>query len=195
MKSRFAISTLSLVYMVFFLGGCSSTLKPTKLNEDGYFNTGTVISADCIKIQKDFKDEYKALLYVKTDEKNEKLNEFFLDTFTNMEIFDEVKDKAGMENLVFEKDLSDSVSSVSDRIGLHNLQKEIGPFLVVETYVEWKGSYDFMSKLTAFDPQSGKEVLVLEKTAFNWVGLDKPLFYPLFNAFLDWARGEEIRTD
>jgi hypothetical protein len=141
-----------------------------------------------------FKPEYKGMIYVKTDEKDETLNSFYLETFKNMKVFDQVMNKADMENLVIEKKLTDKISSVSDKIGLHSLGKEIGAFLVVEPYVEWKGGYDFIANLKAYDSENGKDVLVLENKAFNWAGLDKPLFYPLFNAFLEWVRGDRITT-
>lgn len=60
--------------------------------------------------------------------------------------------------------------------------------------MEWKGGYDFIANLKAYDSENGKDVLVLENKAFNWAGLDKPLFYPLFNAFLEWVRGDRITT-
>ena len=37
-------------------------------------------------------------------------------------------------------------------------------------------------------------MFLVEQTAFNWAGLDDPLFFPLFNAFLEWTKGEKIRT-
>jgi hypothetical protein len=181
-----------LEFLLCFVCGCSSTLKPTVLNSTGYFETDTVLYANSIDRIEPFKNQYTSLLYVKTDENNKRFNTFHLETFKNMNIFKEVRDKGEMENLVFEKGLANRVSNVSDKIGLHNLQKEIGPFLVVEPHTEWEGGYNYIASLKVFDPQSGKDVLVIKNKAFNWAGLDKPLFFPLFNAFLDWARGEKI---
>ena len=97
-----------------------------------------------------------------------------------------------MEQMVFSKNLSDEVSSVSDRIGLHNLQKHIGNFLIIEPYVEWKGGYSFFSSLKAFDAHTGEIVLHLENTAFNWSGLDQPLFFPLLNGLVQWIENQPI---
>jgi hypothetical protein len=183
------------VPLFLLLGGCSTTLKPTAVGETGYFDTNTKLIYDGIIIEKAFKPEYKKMIYVKTDEDNEKFKMFYLETFKNMNEFDSVFSKEELETLVFDRDLTGKVSSVSDKIGLHNLQKEIGSFLVVEPYADWKGGYDYIANLKVYDPETGKDVLVLENTAFNWAGLDKPLFYPLFNAFLEWSRGENIQTE
>lgn len=180
--------------LILSVAGCSTTLQPTSLNEEGYFDTETQIRSEGIKTVEDFRPEYRQLLFVKTESKDDELGSFFFESFENMNWFGDVKDKGAMEALVIEKGLTDEVSGISDRIGLHNLQKQIGTFLVVETDAKWEGGYDYVAMLTAFDPQTGKDVLVLENTAFNWSGLDKPLFYPLLNAFLEWARGQEISS-
>jgi len=169
-------------------------MRPTSLNKDGYFKTGTTISSNGIKTVGFFRPEYKRLVYVKANETRDYENSFYFKSFQSMNLFSEVKDMGGMEELVFEAELTEEVTSVSDRIGLHNLQKHIGTFLIVEPYSEQIGAYTHMARLTAIDPESGEDVLVLETKSFNMAGLDKPLYYPLFNAFLEWARGEKIST-
>jgi hypothetical protein len=176
------------------LGACATTLKPTPLGKAGYFETDAKIVSDGVKLKEDFKPEYRQMIYVKTDNKNERFNTFYLESFENMGQFEKVLAKEDIESLVFEKNLANKVLNVSDRVGLHNLQKRIGPFLVVEPNVEWLEGYLYRASIKAYDPKTGKEVLMLEHEAFNWAGLDQPLFYPLFNAFLQWARGEEIET-
>lgn len=188
------IKALTLLSCALFFTGCATTLKPTQLDETGYFDTDTKLKPDGLEIVEEFKPEYSTLLYVKTDDRNEKYNTFFLESFKNMDTFKNVLAKGELESLVLEKNLAGKVSNISDKIGLHSLSKEMGPFLVVEPYVEWKGGYNFIANLKAIDPTTGKEVLVLNNEAFNWSGLDQPLFYPLFNAFLEWSRNDEITT-
>jgi hypothetical protein len=185
---------LTLILISLLLGACSTTLKPPTLGKSGHFETNKIIAPSSIKVKKAFRPEYRRMIYVKTDEKNERFNAFFLESFRNMGQFEKVLSKEEMEKLVFDKNLTDKVLSISDKVGLHNLQKEIGPFLVVEPYADWLGGYIFMARLKAYDPKTGKDILVLENEAFNWSGLDKPLFYPLLNAFLQWSRGEAIQT-
>ena len=85
-----------------------------------------------------------------------------------MNVFTTVNAKSDFEKMIIERQLTDTVSNVSDLIGLHNLAKQIGPFLVVEPYVEWKGGYNFVASLKAIDPGTGETVLHLEQKAFNW---------------------------
>ncbi|PSV27365.1 hypothetical protein C9J44_15970 [Photobacterium sp. GB-27] len=183
---------------VFFglLSGCSTTLKPTTVGSTtGEFKTNHKISYGGVKLNEDYKEEYSKLVFIKTDEKSKKYNEFFLKSVENTKKFEKVVDVKGMEMIVFEKDLTDKVSSVSDLIGLHNLQKHIGNFLIIEPYVEWKGGYNYVASIKAIDAKSAKEVLHLENSAFNWDGLDQPLFFPLFNGLIQWVEGREINQE
>jgi hypothetical protein len=178
------------------LGGCSSTLKPATLDaQTGHFSTDSRISARGIEKQEKFDTKYLPLLYVKTDAKSDTLNSFYLESFRNMGRFQQVLGKEDMEALVIGRGLSGKVQNISDLIGLKNLSGEIGPFLVVEPAAELKSRYNFEATLKAVDPQTGQTVLLLRNKAFNWAGLDKPLFYPLFNGFLDWTNEREITTE
>ena len=173
---------------------CSTTFKSSKLGESGYFDTDTKIHRDDILVNESFSPEYKKMLYVKTDKENVQLNNFFMESFKNMNQFDTVFIKDDLEAFVVEKGLSDKIPDVSNKIVLHNLQKEIGTFLVVEPYYERISEYNYIGYLKAINPETGKEVIVLKNKAYNLTGLDKPLFYPLFNAFLDWVRGDDIKA-
>ncbi len=188
------IFKLTLIPIIVLLEACATTLKPTPLGADGYFKTDAKIVADGVKLKKKFTPKFKRMIYVQADKNSERFNKFFIESFANMGQFKKVMSKEDMESLVLEKNLQNVVSSVSDKIGLYNLQRKIGSFLVVEPYTDWLGGYIYMARIKAYDPKTGKEVLILEHEAFNWAGLDQPLFYPLFNAFLQWVRGEEIQT-
>lgn len=182
------------VAVAMLVSGCSTTLKATAVDGSGRFPTTTLLKADAVKTRQPFDPKFKPMVYVKTDEKLQQYNEFFSQSFANMKVFDKVLLKSDVEKLVFERQLTDKVSSVSDLIGLNQLQKQIGPFLVVEPYVEWKGGYDFTASMKAVDPSTGETLLLIEQKAFNWAGLDKPLFFPLLNGVLDWATGQEIKV-
>jgi hypothetical protein len=62
---------------------------------------------------------------------------------------------------------------------------------VVSTDVEWLGGYDFTASIKAIDPMTGRTLYHAKRKAFNWAGLDKPLFYPLFNGFLGWVNANK----
>lgn len=186
---------MMLLPLVLLLGACGTTLKPAEIGDTGYFETRTQLKSEDVNIHEPFNPEFKGLLYVKIDESNERFNTFFIEMFRNMNEFESVVNKSDLEALVLEKGVAEEVRNVSDRIGLNSLANQIGPFLVVEPHAEHEGAYTFTAKLTAFDPSSGRNILELTNEAINWDGLDKPLFYPLFNAFLDWVRGNEIQTE
>jgi hypothetical protein len=176
--------------------GCSTTMKPRSIDSTtGQFPTTSKLSADSVKATKPFVEKFKTLAYVKTDgSKAKQYNDFFVESLKNMGVFTKVVTKQELESLVLERKLTDKVSNISDLIGLNQLEKQMGPFLVVEPYVEWKGGYNFFAHLKAIDPASGETVLLLEQNAFNWTGLDDPLFFPLMNGFLRWTQGKPIAT-
>jgi len=191
MKARL----IGILFALIFAMGCSTTLKSRNIDATGRFPTDNRLFSDSVKTVKPFLEKYKALVYIKTDEvKAKRYNDFFVESFKNMGVFNKVAQKQDLENLVIESKLTDRVSNISDLIGLVQLQKQIGPFLVVEPFVEWKGGYNFFAHLKAIDPESGETVLLLEQNAINWSGLDDPLFFPLLNGFLQWAKGEVIST-
>jgi len=178
------------------LAACSSTLKPAAPNPaTGYFNTASKISKGGVEKESPFDPKYLNILYVKTDVKSEKLNDFYVKTFKNISKFQHVYEKSDLEALVIQQGLVDKVTSVSDLIGLKHLSDAIGPILVVEPLAEHEAGYNFSASLRVVDAQTGQEVLVLKNKAFNWAGLDEPLFYPLFNGFVDWTNGRPIVTE
>ncbi|MCF8207481.1 MAG: hypothetical protein K9J82_20525 [Methylotenera sp.] len=178
------------------LSGCSSTLKSRDIDAaTGRFPTDTLLATDGVKTEKPFQAKYRELAYIKTDgNKNAEYNSFLTANFSKTKAFTKIVKKDELESLIIERKLTDKVSNISDLIGLNQLQKQIGPFLIIEPYVEWKGGYNFFGSIKAIDPETGETVFLVEQTAFNWAGLDDPLFFPLFNAFLEWTKGEKIRT-
>jgi hypothetical protein len=187
--------SVALLAASLLASGCSSTLKATTLDASGRFPTGTLLDPSGVKVNKPFNDKFKPMLYVKIDDsKVSEYRDFFVSSFANTGIFGKVQRKEQLEQMVIERNLSTQVSNISDLIGLNNLARQIGPFLVVEPSVEWKGGYDYVASVKAVDPENGETVLHLEQKAFNWAGLDKPLFYPLFNGFVEWAKGQTIQT-
>lgn len=177
------------------LGACSGTLNPRPLAPTGQFATETKIAADGVKLVKPFLPKYRAMVFINTPETfAQRYNDFFVRNLTTTKQFELVARKPEIEQLVIQKKLASSVSNISDLIGLNQLQRQIGPFLVFEPRIEAKGGYRFDGRIKAIDPETGETVLHIEHTAFNWSGLDDPLLYPLLNAFLQWTKGERIAT-
>lgn len=176
------------VALAAVLSGCGSTLKVTKPGADGRYMTETRVKPEGILVSEKIDvSQYRAMFFAKTDDKNVQYSDFFRSSIDNTGFFDKVVVKADLEQLILSKGLTDKVTSVSDMIGLHHAQQHLGKFLVGDLETTWKGGYNFESDLKVTDPKTGKVVFHVHHAAFNWDGLDKPLFMPMFNAFIDWA--------
>lgn len=180
---------------LLLLSACAD-VKPKPISPaTGLFPTNTPLDTDGVRTEKPFEAKYRHLVYLKVpDDKPTAFVDFFMTELRNSKIFDKVAAKSDLEAIVIQKNLSDKVPSVSDMVGLHKLESAIGPFLVVEPTVEWKGGYHYTGQLKVVDPETGETVLLLQQKAFNWAGLDSPLVYPLLNGLLEWARGQAIAT-
>lgn len=177
------------------LSGCSSTLKVAQLNTAGRFDSNARVKAADITIDAPFdKAKYGGLVVVLPFTESNQVNDFYYQSIKNSGKFGMVLDKAGVERLVIEKNITD-VTDATSILSLRKLSNSIGPFLVVKPYFEFKGGYNYLASIEAVDPTTGKAVFRAQKGAFNWGGLDKPLFYPLFNSFMDWVDGIPPRAD
>ena len=187
--------TLAAMTIAVLACACAD-VKPKPVNPvTGQFPASKMLDADAVQTIRPFRDSYKKLVYLKVpDDKPVAFGQFYSTELNNMHVFDKVAMKSDIEAIVIQRDLSGTVPSISDMVGLHKLAEAIGPFLVVEPYVEWKGGYNFIAQLKAIDPQTGETVLLLQQHAFNWAGLEGPMIYPLLNGFMRWTKGQEILT-
>lgn len=182
-----------LIAVLFTLGlaGCSSTLKPVKPDPaTGLFPTQTQVVATDILIAEPFQQAWKKMLHLKVDAQpvNPTFMTYFMTSIQDMNTFEKVMTKNELQIMVIEQQLQDKVPSVSDLLGLNALQKQIGSFLILEVDAIWKGGYDFEGSMQAVDPASGKTVFKYATKAFNWAGLDGPLYRPMLNAFVLWTQ-------
>lgn len=182
------------VYSAFFLAlaltGCSSTLKPAEVNTEGRFDTSSRVDASGQTITGPFVPErHGKMVVVFTFTENNTVNEFFYQSIKNSKKFDAVYNESELEKFVIKNKIED-VTDTSSLLSMNKLAKTVGPFLVIKPYFEWKGGYNFIATLEVIDAETTETLLKVEKKAFNWAGLDKPLFYPLFNAFIDWTEGK-----
>jgi hypothetical protein len=167
---------------------CGSTLKVTKPEADGYYKTTKKLEADDILVAKNIDlHKYEDMFYAQVDENDEQYQDFFKSSIENAKLFNRIVLKSDMEQMVLNKGLTDKITSVSDLIGLHHAQKHLGDFLVGELSTVWKGGHDYTAELKVIDPADGEVIFHAKNSAFNWDGLDQPLFYPLFNSFIEWA--------
>lgn len=178
------------VFSIFLLTACGSTLKITKPQENGYYQTKTKVPAESILVSETVNlSKYKPIYFAKVDHENDKKYlDFYKSSIENVNYFDKVLVQSDMEQLILSNGLADKVTSVSDTIGLYHAQKHLGDFLVGELNTEHKGGYNYEANLKVLDPSNGKILFHVHHKAVNWDGLDQPLFLPMFNAFIDWVK-------
>jgi len=174
--------------LCLIITACGTTLKITKPEADGHYKTTFKLKAEDILVSKNIDlSMYEDMFYAQIDENNEQYQDFFKSSIENTKLFKRVLVKSDMEQMILNKGLTDKVTNVSDLIGLHHAQKHLGNFLVGTLSAEWKGAYDYTADLKVVDPKDGTVFFHARNQAVNWDGLDQPLFFPLFNAFIDWA--------
>lgn len=189
---RFVVSILLLTSI---LSGCAATLQAQKPDPTtGLYATRTGLEPKDVRIMEKFDPKYTDLVYLKVDDEKKipQFTDFFSSALKETHVFKKVVTKDDLQQIVIERNLGNKVSNVSDLVGLNNLSKEIGPYLIVETTVVWLGGYRFEGKVTAIDASTGKTVLLIDKTAFNLAGLDEPLFNPLLNGFVNWTHDRPL---
>lgn len=170
---------------------CSPTLKVKELDlKSGKLPTETVLNNSEILVKKEVDlTEYKQFLFVKKSGLNmEKYENYILGTLKNIGGFDKYYIQTELEQYVIQNGLTDKVTSISDNIGLMNLSKNVGKFLICESNVQYKGGYDFSFEYKVINPTNAEVLLHIKHSAFNWGGLDRPLFNPVFNEYIDWVK-------
>ena len=185
------ILTIGLSLLLF---SCSPTLKVKELNaKTGKLPTETVLVPTEILADKKINlKEYNQFLFVKKSGLNmEKYETYILETLKNIGGFQQYYTQSELEKLVIQKNLTDKVTSISDNIGLLNLSKNVGKFLICESNVEYKGGYDFTFHYKVINPENAEILLHVKHNAFNWGGLDRPLFNPVFNKYIDWIKSNQ----
>jgi hypothetical protein len=192
-KTAMSVRLFLLAGLILLATGCSSTMKAVKPVEGVGFPTGKPLTAEEILVDETLDlTTYRRLAYVQVKgEQSETYESFIVESIRNIGYFDKVVSKQQFEQELIASGKSDDVSNISDLIGLRGASKAYGPFLVVSTDVEWLGGYDFTASIKAIDPVTGRTLYHAKRKAFNWAGLDKPLFYPLFNGFLGWVNANK----
>jgi len=179
--------------MLAALTGCGTTLKPVKPDAaTGLFPTTVAVSPTNILVAERFDPAYRKMVHLKVEA--QPANPLFVDYFTtsikDTGVFEQVLTKSDLQTIVIERELQDKVSNVSDVLGLNILSKQIGNFLILVSDAQWKGGYNFEGTMQGIDASTGKTVFKSSFSAFNWDGLDIPMYRPMLNSFVLWAKGE-----
>ncbi|TKC78204.1 hypothetical protein FAZ69_31950 [Trinickia terrae] len=189
---RLVVGTILLAGL---LAGCNTTLQVAKPDAaTGLYATHSALKPEDVRVAEKFDPAYTQMVYLKinAEQPNPRFVDFFVAALKDMNTFKKVVTKDDLQQIVIERNLGAKVPSVSDLVGLNNLSKEIGPFLIVEPNAVFKGGYMFEGTLKATDASTGKPVLLIDTTAFNMAGLDDPLFHPMLNGFINWTRNQPV---
>jgi len=183
--------TIILLLIGVITMSCSPTLKVKQLDEKtGQLPTDTKLRPEEILVDNNINlKEYTQFLYVKNSGVNmEKYDNYIIETLKNIGGFEKVYSQSELEQYVIQNNLTDKVTNISDNIGLLNLQKQVGNFLICESTPEYLGGYDYSFSFKIINPSNSETVLEIKHKAFNWGGLDRPLFNPVFNYYIDWIK-------
>ena len=115
--------------------------------------------------------------------------EFGVNQLKATNLFAEVLNYDDLQKLIVTNNLQEKVSSVGEPIGLSRLAKAYKPFLWVNFKRISKDNKPYL-QMIATNPENLEEVFVAEVFLdFIWAGVnDQNSRYPLFNAFIEWAR-------
>lgn len=174
---------------------CTSTLTPATLNAAGRIDTNEEVDPNDIQVAAPFREEWTRFVVVADFNENQTINDFYYQTLVNTGRFGTVYNREGLEQYIIANDIQD-VTDASSILSMRNMARTQGPFLMLRPYVEYEGGYDYRASIEAIDAETGQVVFRVDKTAFNWAGLDGVLFYPIFNQMLAWFDGElPVNTD
>lgn len=104
-------------------------------------------------------------------------------------LFDQVLTFAEMQKLIVANNLQERVPSIGEPVGLSRLAQAYKPFLWVNLKRVTK-ERDQYFQIVATDPKTLEDLFLAEvKLDLVWKGVnDQNSRYPLFNAFIDWAK-------
>lgn len=202
-KSIFQV-LLPIVICTLFSACLSSTLKVKTIDSStGYFGNKEVKKADIIIDETISATDYKRLIYIKPSSqkfmssKADKINAFVKDMIENIGYFERVSNKKEFEMLLIKTGVAYKVSGISDNIGLLQVQKHFGNYLIAEfdfalTLPKIDGT-NSIANLKITDPSTMKIVFHAQRKTFLVEGFDNRLLYPLFNSFIDWLQRNSIK--
>lgn len=187
---NFFVTGIILFSACLLFVGCSSTLQVAQVNpQTGLLPTGSYVGPDEIKVKEpiDVTTQLK-LLFVKISEDQKAIGDFIKNSIANLNCFESVKDKSGLQGVIIEKGLSSKYSGkdVNDLLILNELTNDLGKFLVLDWTLTFLGGFEYKFEMKVIDPTNMKLMFHLDRQVTNWAGLDEPLFYPSFNALKIW---------
>ena len=172
-----------IAFVLVLLSACNTlqTLQITETDpETGYFPSD--LSINVVKNERFDIDSKKSLLLVRDQE-------FTGQIVKNIGYFDEIIDLPELEKIIAKNNLSESVPSVNDQIGIHKAAKAYKPFLQLRWDLRSEGRNRYQ-QLILTDPYDLEDYFICETTVSINSGYanDQNTFYPMMNAFIDYIK-------
>lgn len=169
---------LFLLLLSCFVVGCTS-LKVTQLDP----NTGrfpTKEKATVVKSEKVDLDSLKSVLLISD-------NYFIKGQLENIHYFGKIITFSDLQNIIVQKELTDEVPSIEDRIGIHKAYEAYKPFLWFHVDSQMIDGQKY-AQFILTDPDKLKDIFVVQqKLDYVWKGVhDQNVWYPMFNALIDY---------
>lgn len=199
------ILRITTIIVIMALTGCSgTTLKPAIPDRiTGYYMNKAESDKGLVKIDESLPiTDYKRLIYIKPstqhfmNDKTAHIDQFAKKMIDNIGFFDQVATLSEFEGLLLKTGIAYKVTNISDMIGLCQVQKLLGNYLVAEfsfklTPPHFDGT-NSVADLVIIDPATMKPVFHVQHRAFIVQYFDQALFYPLFNSFIDWVNRNSV---
>jgi hypothetical protein len=181
---------LILCFAMVVTSGCTPHLKVTMPDkETNKFNTSEKIDRILVNEKADLKS-YKTLLVLSNPADMKYIN-FIVSSFKNMNYFETVLSPV---DLKLQLD-TNGMKIINGKEFAEQLHNNYGNCLLLFLNLDKPPGFYYEGDLLVYNPQADKVLLHLYRKAFAWDGLDKPMLYPLFNGFVDWAEQKTVVTN
>lgn len=202
MKNKLFFYTITLI----LLNSCSTTMKVKPLNKNGYFTIQSDISHEnIIDFKKINLEGYNILIIrnlgydtssngyivaeVATSGVNQKKYEnYIINTIKQIGKFDKIYTLSEFENYILQNNLTNDIKNLVEIDELNKLSNKGIKFLILDLDFKYLSGYNYLFKMKINDPISKIKVFDVGKPAFNFGGLDKVLFNPVFNNYIEWLK-------
>src|SRR5690554_4478599 len=179
-RRKIVFRSLAVVF-VLLMSGCS-TLKVIEVDEKtGYF-PGTKLDAKVVKSVDVDLDSVNDLVLVPN-------GNFTSNMVKNIGYFDEVITFEDLEKIIIMNDLTEEVSSITDRIGINKAAKAYKNFLWIRWDIRNEGTKEYQ-QLILTDPITLEDLFIAETYLdYVWAGVtDQYNWYPMMNALIDYIK-------
>ena len=168
---------LLLIFLVCLLTGCVTVLQVTGTDPvTGYFPTSH--KAKIVKNSKFDMDARKSLLVAGGED-------FGVKMINNINYFDNIITPKELEKEIIKNGLADKIPNINNQIGLHNAATKYKKFLYVSFQTRRIDNKPVM-QFVVTDPVSMEDIFIAE--AQDLPRNDQTVFYPLYNALIDYIR-------